>query len=111
VISVTLSMPCSVMCLLLCRVMCLLLCRIWLKNNVSEALKKLAACQPVREEIVRLQKGLCDTLGVQSVVWDCGWNVTHFRGCLLSFQALARHHPNIMHTLQGEDPWCYMSDK
>ncbi|PNF42938.1 hypothetical protein B7P43_G11838 [Cryptotermes secundus] len=74
---------------------------IWLKSNVSEALRKLAACQPVREEIVRLQKGLCDTLGVQSVVWDCGWNVTHFRGCLLSFQALARHHPNIMHTLKG----------
>jgi len=69
---------------------------------VSEALKKLAACQPVREEIVRLQKVLCDTLGVQSVVWDCGWNVTHFRGCLQSFQALARHHPNIMHTLKGD---------
>lgn len=79
-----------------------LYCRIWLESNVSEALKKLAACQPVREEIVRLQNVLCDTLGVQSVVWDCGWNVTHFRGCLLSFQALARHHPDIMHTLQGD---------
>jgi hypothetical protein len=89
-----------------CYVTCLLFCRIWLKSNVTEALRKLAACQPVREEIVRLQKGLCDTLGVQSVVWDCGWNVTHFRGCLLSFQALARHHPNIMHTLKGEDRWC-----
>ncbi|KDR15586.1 T-cell activation inhibitor, mitochondrial isoform X1 [Zootermopsis nevadensis] len=74
---------------------------IWLESNVSEALKKLAACQPVREEIVRLQNILCDTFGVESVVWDCGWNVTHFRGCLLSFQALARHHPDVMHTLQG----------
>jgi hypothetical protein len=86
---------------------CLLFYRIWLKSNVSEALRKLAACQPVREEIVRLQKGLCDTLGVQSVVWDCGWNVTHFRGCLLSFQALARHHPSIMHTLKGEGYQCW----
>jgi hypothetical protein len=68
---------------------------------VSEALKKLAACQPVREEIVRLQKGLRDTLGIKSVVWDCVWNVTHFCGCLLSFQALAHHHPDLMHTLQG----------
>jgi len=68
---------------------------------VSEALKKLAACQPVREELVRLQKVLCDMLGIESVVWDCGCNVTHFRGCLLSFQALALHHPDLMHTLQG----------
>ncbi|GFG40312.1 hypothetical protein Cfor_04515 [Coptotermes formosanus] len=73
----------------------------WLENNVSEALKKLAACQPVREELVRLQKVLCDTLGIESVVWDCGWNVTHFRGCLQSFQALAHHHPDLMHTLRG----------
>ncbi|KAJ9600978.1 hypothetical protein L9F63_000873, partial [Diploptera punctata] len=74
---------------------------VWLDRNVSEALKKLAAHQPVRDEIVRLQKCLCDSLGIQSVVWDCGWNVTHFRGCLMSFQALARHHPTLMHTLQG----------
>lgn len=79
-----------------------LLChRAWLESNVSEALKKLAACQPVREELVRLQKVLCDMLGIESVVWDCGCNVTHFRGCLLSFQALALHHPDLMHTLQG----------
>ncbi|PSN38453.1 hypothetical protein C0J52_15624 [Blattella germanica] len=74
---------------------------VWLEKNVAEALGKLAAHQPVREEIVRLQKSLCDTLGLQSVEWDCGWNVSHFRGCLTSFQALARHHPNLMHSLQG----------
>ncbi|XP_069677058.1 T-cell activation inhibitor, mitochondrial [Periplaneta americana] len=75
--------------------------KIWLESNVEEALRKLAACQPVRDEIVRLQRTLCASLGLQSVLWDCGWNVTHFRGCMLSFQALSRHHPDIMHTLQG----------
>ncbi|GLG96803.1 T-cell activation inhibitor, mitochondrial [Gryllus bimaculatus] len=74
---------------------------VWLEKNVEQARMKLAACQPVREEIIRLQITLQDALGVQRVLWDCGWNVTHFRGCLQSFQALARHHPDVMHVLKG----------
>nr|CAD7462872.1 unnamed protein product [Timema tahoe] len=75
--------------------------RDWLSKNVSDARKKLLACQPVRDEIYRLEKKLCDSLGLHKVVWDCGWNVTHFRGCLISFQSLATHHPDNMHVLQG----------
>ncbi|XP_067007354.2 T-cell activation inhibitor, mitochondrial [Anabrus simplex] len=73
----------------------------WLKKNSGDAREKLAACQPVREEIIRLQSALEESLGLQNIVWDCGWNVTHFRGCLQSFQALVRHHPELMHVLHG----------
>nr|CAD7400941.1 unnamed protein product [Timema poppensis] len=75
--------------------------RDWLSKNVSDARKKLLACQPVRDEIYRLEKKLCDSLGLHKVVWDCGWNITHFRGCLISFQSLATHHPDNMHVLKG----------
>jgi hypothetical protein len=75
--------------------------RAWLGAHAEDAREKLSACQPVRDEVVRLQKVLEDTLGIRRVSWDCGWNVTHFRGCLQSFQALARHHPDAMHVLEG----------
>jgi hypothetical protein len=39
-----------------------------MESNVSEAVNKLAVCQPVQVEIVRLQKVLCDALGTKSVV-------------------------------------------
>ncbi|XP_075212222.1 T-cell activation inhibitor, mitochondrial-like isoform X2 [Lycorma delicatula] len=77
------------------------LCRGWLESNVSSAREKTKACAPILEEIKRLQEGLCQSLGLKAVVWDCGWNVAHFRGSLQSFQALAEHHADLMHHLKG----------
>ncbi|XP_075212221.1 T-cell activation inhibitor, mitochondrial-like isoform X1 [Lycorma delicatula] len=73
----------------------------WLESNVSSAREKTKACAPILEEIKRLQEGLCQSLGLKAVVWDCGWNVAHFRGSLQSFQALAEHHADLMHHLKG----------
>ncbi|XP_049950570.1 T-cell activation inhibitor, mitochondrial-like [Schistocerca serialis cubense] len=75
--------------------------RSWLEENVTVAREKLAARKPVRTEIVRLQDTLRKSLGLKAILWDCGWNVTHFRGCLQSFQALVRNHPEIVGALQG----------
>lgn len=63
--------------------------------------KKLHECWPIREEIVKLRKNICDNYGIEDVIWDCGWGTRHFRGCLQSFNALALHHPEVMEVLKG----------
>lgn len=62
---------------------------------------KLEACRPVREEVQKLEKILCEALELKNIIWDCGWNIAHYRGCLLAFQALARHHPEQMEVLKN----------
>lgn len=69
-------------------------------DKVQERLKK---CEPVREEVSRLQKEIEAALGIRKLILDCGWNVRHYRGCLASFQALAHHHPEEMKILNGEE--------
>ncbi|XP_034934667.1 T-cell activation inhibitor, mitochondrial isoform X2 [Chelonus insularis] len=73
----------------------------YLDKHVNEAHVKLEACKPVREEVEKLEKILCEDLGLKNIIWDCGWNVAHYRGCLLAFQALARHHPDQMKVLKN----------
>lgn len=48
----------------------------------------------------KLVKALCLDLGLKNIIWDCGWNIAHYRGCLLAFQALAEHHPEPMEILK-----------
>ncbi|XP_015606469.1 T-cell activation inhibitor, mitochondrial isoform X2 [Cephus cinctus] len=72
----------------------------YLDKHVNEAHIKLEACRPVREEVKKLEEELCAALGLKSIIWDCGWNITHYRGCLLAFQALAKHHPEPMVVLK-----------
>ncbi|KAJ8920872.1 hypothetical protein NQ315_015665 [Exocentrus adspersus] len=54
-----------------------------------------------REEIKRLRESITECFGLREIRWECGWNDTHFRGCLLSFKSLVEHHPEIMHKLKG----------
>lgn len=73
----------------------------WLHGNVAKAQSKLRACQPVREEIERLKKELKQTLNLNGIIWNCGWGITHFRGCLQSFRGLTVQHPRDMSPLRG----------
>ncbi|XP_008552214.1 T-cell activation inhibitor, mitochondrial isoform X2 [Microplitis demolitor] len=73
----------------------------YVDKHVNEAHIKLEACRPVREEVKKLEKILCQDLGLKDITWDCGWNIAHYRGCLLAFQALARHHPEQMDVLKN----------
>lgn len=75
--------------------------RFWLNENVHKALHKLRASQPLRDETERLCKELRETLKLKDVLWNCGWGITHFRGCLQSFKGLLMHHPEDMHVLNG----------
>lgn len=75
--------------------------RRWLDRNYEAALERYEKHGPMREEITRLRRELVAQHGFLDVRFECGWNETHFRGCLLSFKALADHHPHFMHVLRG----------
>lgn len=72
----------------------------YLEKHINEVHIKLETCRPIREEVKKLQKMLCTDLGLRDIVWDCGWNIAHYRGCLLAFKALADHHPEKMKVLK-----------
>uniref|UniRef100_A0A1B6DS34 DUF4460 domain-containing protein n=2 Tax=Clastoptera arizonana TaxID=38151 RepID=A0A1B6DS34_9HEMI len=73
----------------------------WLASNASDVREKLGATQCIREEVDRLREEICLTLEMKEILFDCGWNIAHFRGCLLSFIALIKHHHSQMKTLKG----------
>lgn len=73
----------------------------WLKRHSRDAKDRSDACQPVRDEISRLQAKICKQLKLKDLVWACGWGTSHFRGCLQSFQSLITHHPEEMSILAG----------
>lgn len=73
----------------------------WLNKNYESAIKQYEQNRPVREEIEKLRNLLCEQLGLSEFRWECGWNETHFRGCLLSFKALVDQHFTQMHLLRG----------
>lgn len=72
----------------------------YLEKHINEVHVKLEACKSVREEVKKLEKSLCSDLGLKNITWDCGWNIAHYRGCLLAFRALAEHHPEPMEVLR-----------
>lgn len=73
----------------------------WVRKNSASAKKKLDSARPIRREAQALREALRAELQLKDVVWDCGWNISHFRGCLLSLRALSRQHPEPFTNLQG----------
>ncbi|XP_003689981.1 T-cell activation inhibitor, mitochondrial isoform X2 [Apis florea] len=73
----------------------------YLDKHINEVHVKLEACRPIREEVQKLEKILCSELGLKNIIWDCGWNIAHYRGCLLAFKALSEHHPKSMEVLKN----------
>lgn len=73
----------------------------WLSKHVTEARDKLARTGPVRTQVEKLRQHLCERLGLKSIIWDCGWDISHFKGCLVSFQTLVEHHGCHMESLKG----------
>ncbi|KAG8187635.1 hypothetical protein JTE90_027045 [Oedothorax gibbosus] len=75
--------------------------RSWLNDNLDKALRLQRASQPLREETERLSQEIKASLYLKDVIWNCGWGITHFRGCLQSFKGLAAQHPDDMKVLDG----------
>lgn len=75
--------------------------KVWLSQNIAKAQEKLKASQPIRDEINKLRKQIKTSLELKNLFWKCGWGVSHFRGCLLSFKSLSIQHPDDMKVLKG----------
>uniref|UniRef100_A0A8D8PWF6 T-cell activation inhibitor, mitochondrial n=1 Tax=Cacopsylla melanoneura TaxID=428564 RepID=A0A8D8PWF6_9HEMI len=75
----------------------------WLTKNYREAREKLEKTKPVRAEVEKLRLELIRELGLIGIKWDCGWDISHFKGCLVSFQTLCEHHRRDMELLKGRN--------
>lgn len=74
----------------------------WLKENNEKAKSRLKACKPIREELNRLSDQLKDELNLQALIWDCGWGVSHIRGCLKSLNTLKQQYSQDFKVLNGK---------
>lgn len=73
----------------------------WLKDNENVTREKLKLYKPIKNEVIRLQSKLCNQLKLKSIEFDCGWDVRHFIGCLVSFRTLSENYPYEMKVLKG----------
>ena len=73
---------------------------IWLKDNVDNAQAKMAKSEPIRLQTERLQDELCQKLNLSDILWDCGWDISHKRGVLASFQSLILEAKNVEKILE-----------
>lgn len=73
----------------------------WLRENESIAFERLNGLKGMREEVQRLQKRLVEQLELGDLLYDCGWNIEHYRGCLKSLERLANTHAEQMRNLRG----------
>ncbi|EEB16765.1 conserved hypothetical protein [Pediculus humanus corporis] len=74
----------------------------WLSKNYSTAQEQLKAHEPLRDEIKKLKYRLCNELDLKKIKWDCGWNISHFKGSLQSLLILYEHHPQELKSLSGK---------
>uniref|UniRef100_A0A182NF04 T-cell activation inhibitor, mitochondrial n=1 Tax=Anopheles dirus TaxID=7168 RepID=A0A182NF04_9DIPT len=74
--------------------------RKWLRKQVVTATVRTKAVQELREEVEKLREDVKKQLGLREIIYDCGWNVEHFRGCLKSLEKLAELHPGALDGLR-----------
>jgi len=60
----------------------------FVRTNLDLAHIRTKALDDLREEVEKLKIELENKLGLQQIIYDCGWNYEHFRGCLKSLEKL-----------------------
>lgn len=80
----------------------------WLKENYLIAIQKSNLNRPIRKDVEKLKQLVLEKVRVSKIIWDCGWNETHFRGCLQSFIALAEQNSDAMDILKGIHCFLYI---
>ncbi|CAH1707429.1 unnamed protein product [Chironomus riparius] len=61
---------------------------VFVRKNMDLAHIRTKALDDLREEVEKLRIKLENKLGLQQILYDCGWNYEHFRGCLKSLEKL-----------------------
>lgn len=67
----------------------------FVKKNIDIATIRTKALEDLREDIQKLKHELEEKLHLKEIIYNCGWNFEHFRGCLKSLEKL--------HDLYAED--------
>ncbi|XP_063702507.1 T-cell activation inhibitor, mitochondrial [Culicoides brevitarsis] len=73
----------------------------WIRKNRIEAIKRSDAKMLLTVEVNKLRDELSDRLKLKNLIYDCGWNLEHFRGCLKALERLHELHSSEMHNLTG----------
>lgn len=73
----------------------------WLKKHLGVAQERQESLVELREEIQKLRKELIEKLKLLDLRYECGWNISHFRGCMKSLEYLANLHSHDMRFLEG----------
>ncbi|KAM7357022.1 T-cell activation inhibitor, mitochondrial isoform 2-T6 [Cochliomyia hominivorax] len=73
----------------------------WITENAKLARTRAKELEPLKADVLKLQKAVVENLGLKDARYDCGWNVEHYRGCLKTLERLALMHEQHMKHLQG----------
>uniref|UniRef100_A0A336M257 CSON010661 protein n=1 Tax=Culicoides sonorensis TaxID=179676 RepID=A0A336M257_CULSO len=73
----------------------------WVTRNRIEAIKRSDAKMKLTVEVNKLRDVLSERFKLKEIIYDCGWNLEHFRGCLKALERLHQLHSNEMYNLKG----------
>lgn len=72
----------------------------FIKKNIDLAMIRTKSLDDMREEVQKLKSELEAKLMLVDIIYKCGWNFEHFRGCLKSLEKLHNLYSDDMHNLR-----------
>lgn len=72
----------------------------FIKKNIDLAMIRTKSLDDMREEVQKLKSELESKLMLVDIIYKCGWNFEHFRGCLKSLEKLHNLYSDDMHNLR-----------
>jgi Domain of unknown function (DUF4461)/Domain of unknown function (DUF4460) len=74
----------------------------FIKKNIDLALIRTKSLEDLKEEVQKLKVDLELKLHLVKILYNCGWNFEHFRGCLKSLEKLHNLYGDDMHNLRDK---------
>lgn len=74
----------------------------FIKKNIDLALIRTRSLDELREEVQKLKVDLETKLELIEIVYNCGWNFEHFRGCLKSLEKIHDLYGDDLHNLKNK---------
>lgn len=74
----------------------------FIRKNRDLAQIRTKAVDDLREEVEKLKFELENRLNLKEIIYNCGWNYEHFRGCLKSLEKLYDLYGEDMYNVQNK---------
>lgn len=74
----------------------------FIKKNIDLAQIRTKSLEELTEEIEKLKVEMVTKLNLVEIVYNCGWNFEHFRGCLKSLEKLHELYSDDMYNLRNK---------